>query len=83
MTCFLKTRNWQLETGLRRSRGIEAFRKYFKDNVTAGAVAVDVWEHYHCNFGEIHCGTATVRSLPHIPPWWERDELKTKWEDER
>ena len=63
--------------------GIEAFKNYFKDHVAAGAVAVDVWEDYHCWCGEIHCGTAAVRSLPHTPPWWEQDAIKTKWKDEK
>ena len=63
--------------------GIEAFRKYFKDHVAAGAVAVDTWENYHCKCGEIHCGTAAVRTLPTSPPWWENDMIKAKWKDEK
>ena len=64
--------------------GNQAFRNYFASTVQAfQIVAVDVWEEYHCRFGEIHCGTAAVRSLPHTPPWWENDVIKTKWKDEK
>jgi len=63
--------------------GIEVFRNYFRTNVASGAVAVDVWNVYHCNYGEIHCGTAARRILQHEPPWWEQNEVKTKWEDEQ
>ena len=64
--------------------GSERFR-YFFSTVIQGIqiVAVDVWEEYHCHLGEIHCGTAAVRTLPADPPWWNQDEIKTKWKDEK
>ena len=64
--------------------GSQAFRFRFSTAVQAfQAVAVDVWEDYHRLCGEIHCGTAAVRSLPISPPWWENDMIKTKWKDEK
>ena len=63
--------------------GNEVFRNYFRTNVTLTAVAVNVWNVYHCNYGEIHCGTAVRRQLPVTPPWWEHEAIKTKWEDEK
>ena len=63
--------------------GNEAFRNYFKANVTSGAVPLNIWDVYHCNYGEIHCGTAVRRTLPHIPAWWEHDAIKTEWENEK
>jgi len=62
--------------------GADVFRMYFTNSVP-GAVAVNVWNFYHCGYGEIHCGTATRRILQHEPPWWERNEVKTKWENEK
>jgi len=63
--------------------GIAAFRNYFQQNVMAGASAVNVWEDYHCNGGEIHCGTAAVRLLLPDPPWWNQNVIKTKWGNEK
>jgi hypothetical protein len=44
------------------------------ENVTrarlANALFVNDWWWYHCNFGEVHCGTATKRTLPGIE-WWK------------
>jgi len=31
----------------------------------------DVWDNYHCRFGEIHCGTAARRQIGLTPAWWE------------
>ena len=58
------------------------FTSYFT-NAVPKAVAVDVWEHYHCNMGEIHCGTATIRTLSPVPPWWTQPVIQQKWENER
>ena len=37
----------------------------------------NVWEAFHCNAGEIHCATATIRSIQSHPPWWS---LVNNWE---
>jgi SAM-dependent methyltransferase len=68
--------------------GNETFREVFRNMVhqskfTVTATAVDVWVDYHCKCGEIHCGTAAVRSIPATPPWWERDVIKKEWKDEK
>ena len=64
--------------------GNQAFRNYFASTVQAfQIVAVDMWEEYHCLCGEIHCGTAAVRSLPVNPPWWDQDVIKVKWGNEK
>ena len=64
--------------------GSQAFRFRFSTVVQGFPItAVDVWEDYHCLRGEIHCGTAAVRTLPTDPPWWNQDEIKTKWKDEK
>jgi len=58
------------------------FTSYFT-NAVPKAVAVDVWEHYHCKMGEIHCGTAVIRSLPASPPWWEQISSTNVWRGEQ
>ena len=62
--------------------GNQKFRNYFTSAVP-NSVAVDVWEHYHCKYGEIHCATATVRSLPAAPPWWEQLPANSPWRTEQ
>jgi len=63
--------------------GNEAFRNYFKANVTSGAVPLNIWDVYHCGYGEIHCATAVRRVLPHIPAWWEHNVIKNEWRNEK
>jgi protein-arginine deiminase len=36
---------------------------------------IDNWEHYHCEGGELHCGTNTLRK-PLVANWWEFEEPK-------
>jgi len=62
--------------------GSQTFRGYFQA-VVPGATPVNVWEHYHCKGGEIHCGTAAVRSIPANPSWWEHNLIKNEWRDEK
>ena len=64
--------------------GSQAFRFRFSTVVQGFPItAVDVWEDYHCLRGEIHCGTAAVRTLPTDPPWWNQDVIKTNWSNEK
>ena len=64
--------------------GSQAFRFRFSTVVQGFPItAVDVWEEYHCRNGEIHCGTAAVRTLPTSPPWWNQDVIKTNWSNEK
>ena len=32
---------------------------------------LNIWLHYHCAQGEVHCGTAAIRKMPeNSPSWW-------------
>ncbi|MCL1921003.1 MAG: protein-arginine deiminase domain-containing protein, partial [Kiritimatiellaeota bacterium] len=65
--------------------GSFAFKAYF--NLILPGVdtfAVDVWATHHCQLGEIHCGTAVVRSPPAgSQPWWKKAAIQVNWENER
>ena len=65
--------------------GNKAFRIRFNQGMVSGvtATALDVWVGYHCEEGEIHCATAAKRLLPAGKPWWQQDETKEKWRDEK
>ena len=55
--------------------GCDLFRNAV--NVT-GKVFVgghDVWTLYHCNCGELHCGSEAEREIPASPSWWQRHEF--------
>jgi hypothetical protein len=60
--------------------GNSVFRNYF-ESVVPGASAIDMWYNYHCNQGEVHCGTAVKRVLSAQPPWWEQNVQQEQWED--
>jgi len=49
--------------------GCTAFEQYI-GSVVSNASPVDVWLNYHCGFGEVHCGSATRRTIPTSPAWW-------------
>jgi hypothetical protein len=36
------------------------------------AVFINIWDVYHRNLGEVHCGTATRRTVDLTTPWWQR-----------
>jgi hypothetical protein len=38
----------------------------------SNAVFIDIWDEYHCHEGEVHCGTATRRTVDLTAPWWQR-----------
>jgi hypothetical protein len=42
------------------------------NSLVPNAVFLNVWNKYHCFDGEIHCGTATRRTINLTPPWWQR-----------
>ena len=62
--------------------GLPVFKVIF-EAVVKDAKPVDVWNTHHIALGEIHCGTAAIRSLSPTPPWWEQTKVKEKWENER
>ena len=62
--------------------GLQAFRDYMA-NVVPKSIAVNVWDTHHCLGGEIHCGTATTRTLPVSPPWWQHSVVTNNWRNER
>ncbi len=49
--------------------GCTAFEQYIS-SVVSNAYPLDVWLKYHCAFGEVHCGSATRRTIPTSPAWW-------------
>jgi hypothetical protein len=55
--------------------GIARFKNYAEEHVL-GAEFYDSWV-LHVNAGNLHCGTAAIRSLPAVPPFWEQVE---SWE---
>jgi hypothetical protein len=55
--------------------GCTVFEQYIQ-TMLPGAVPEPLW-FLHCNFGEFHCGTATIRSVPANPTWWK---IKTNWD---
>ena len=64
--------------------GTLVFKQYLEQYFGGVTVtAVDVWMTHHCECGEVHCGTATTRSLPANPPWWVQTKVKEKWENEQ
>ena len=50
--------------------GCEAFRNYTTNHVS-DVHWVEVWE-YHRLLGEIHCGSATRRTIDLSTPWWQQ-----------
>jgi hypothetical protein len=55
--------------------GCAAWNSYV-ESLFPAALAFDAWKH-HCNYGEVHCATAAIRSAPVNPPWWK---VKANWE---
>jgi protein-arginine deiminase len=51
---------------------VDVFAEAFEAPLTAVGLEVhfvDVWDYYHSNAGEIHCGTNAVRRITN-PEWW-------------
>jgi hypothetical protein len=36
----------------------------------------DVWTLYHCNYGELHCGSEAERAIPASSSWWHKPEFE-------
>ena len=50
--------------------GCSAFENYIKQALP-GATEWNFWV-FHCAQGEIHCATASIRSVPSQSPWWNQ-----------
>ncbi|MEI6809893.1 MAG: protein-arginine deiminase family protein, partial [bacterium] len=46
------------------------FNTYISNHVSS-VVFINIWDGYHCWWGEVHCGTATRRTISFTPPWWQ------------
>jgi hypothetical protein len=50
--------------------GCAVVRDYISSVLPGAQEIQSVWVSLHCNFGEVHCATATIRQLSATPPWW-------------
>ena len=44
----------------------------FVTSCVPNAVFINIWNDYHRYLGEVHCGTATRRTINFATPWWQR-----------
>jgi hypothetical protein len=51
--------------------GSDIFRDYV-EGVVPATKFLDVWIKYHCDQGEVHCGSNTRRTFDASTPWWEQ-----------
>ncbi len=54
-----------------QTTGNADFDGYVTSHVS-GAVFINIWDQYHRYKGEVHCGTATRRTVNLSPPWWDK-----------
>jgi len=52
--------------------GSMEFNTYVSNSVPGVVWLRDTWDVYHVQYGEIHCGTATRRTIDLTVPWWQR-----------
>jgi hypothetical protein len=54
--------------GPRNSAGVDLFEQAARDVYGSRALFVEVWDYYHVNLGELHCGSVVMREAP--ATWW-------------
>ena len=55
-----------------QNTGSAEFNAHVAGRVSSVIWLTDTWDAYRCGMGEIHCGTATRRTIDCTIPWWQR-----------
>lgn len=63
--------------------GIDLFQQAVLNEVAANEAAtfVDVWDFYHTEHGQVHCGTGFRRISPADQKWWEKQSEANQQEE--
>lgn len=48
----------------------DVFEEKIREILGAQTVFIDTWDRFHLNFGQVHCGSAAVRTPD--PSWWTK-----------